>query len=100
MSKDKATPPSITVEQLTYRQRYGTLVTWRGTTASAHKGFMSLSFESKTGEVIRLQMEFSQAKKLQASMCHYLPESTGCQSERSSAMPISDGSIPQEGQKV
>lgn len=80
--------------------RFGTEVKWRGTTGSREEALISISFVSKTGEITRLMMGFESAAKLRASINTYVPENTGCHSDRSSGIPISDGSLPQEGQFV
>ncbi len=80
--------------------RFGTEVKWRGTTGSREEALISISFVSKTGEITRLMMGFESAAKLRASINTYVPENTGCHSDRSSGIPISEGSLPQEGQFV
>ena len=81
-------------------ERYGSPVEWRGTTASRTEGLISISFVGKTGEVSRLLLDFHQASKLHRSLADHLPAYTGVQSAKSSGIPISDGSLPQEGQNV
>lgn len=80
--------------------QFGPRVIWRGTTGLREEGLISISFTSKTGEITRLMLDFESAAKLRDSLDGYVPENNGSQSDRSSGMPISDGSLPQEGQKV
>lgn len=80
--------------------RFGPQVTWRGTTGSREEGLISISFTSKTGEITRLMLDLDSATKLRDSLSAYVQENKGAHSDKSSGIPISDGSLPQEGQKV
>ena len=80
--------------------RFGPEVKWRGTRGSRQEGLISISIVSKSGEITRLMMGFDSAAKLRASINTYVPENTGSHSDRSSGMPISSVSLPQEGENV
>ncbi len=68
---------------------------WRGTTKASADGYIGVSFDEASGEVIRLKISVESAKQLRDSLAFYL---SIFQSERSGEIPSSPGSIPDEGE--
>lgn len=81
-------------------QRLGHPVILRGSSYSKDRETISLSFYTKNGEIIRLQMKQEEAKLLQNLLSDYLPVKTCSQNEKSSGIPIEEVSRPQDGRKV
>ncbi|MDG9791959.1 hypothetical protein [Brucella anthropi] len=93
-------PPPQRSDLFRDTNRFGKRVKWRGTTGSRRESCLSISFIDTDGEITRLLLDFDSADKLRASINTYVPENTGSHSDRSSGIPISEGSSPQEGQFV
>ncbi len=81
-------------------KRLGHPVILRGSSYSKDRETISLSFYTKNGEIIRLQMKQEEAKLLQNLLSDYLPVKTCSQNEKSSGIPIEEVSRPQDGRKV
>lgn len=81
-------------------KRLGHPVILRGSSYPKDRETISLSFYTKNGEIIRLQMKHEEAKLLQNLLSDYLPVKTCSQNEKSSGIPIEEVSRPQDGRKV
>lgn len=57
--------------------KFGPRVVWRGTTGSSEEGLISISFDGKTGGIVRLTTDFDSATKLKSSLESFLPNSVG-----------------------
>jgi len=77
--------------------------TWRNTLpVEASSESVGIGFNTNYGQILRFKLDIVGAKHLSRSIAEYL-EAYGCrtsQSPKSSEIPSSPGSIPEEGQKV
>lgn len=81
-------------------RRLGHPVILRGSNYSKDRETISLSFNTKNGEIIRIQMKQEEAKLLQNLLSDYIPVKTRSQNEKSSGIPIEEVSRPQDGSKA
>lgn len=93
-------PPPPSPAAVAKEKRYGTLVEWRGSTATTDRGEVSLSFDRADGSVMRLRMSGEDARQLAESLLDFFQRQTGSHSDRSSGRSSSPVSTPLDGENV